>query len=135
MISILHLIRRAPAVLVRPPQSKLLALNIQKSIRLGVDPSTLPIAALEDLIQRPGVLATPRDLEAWARIDVLLGSKSLRAALEGFASADRPMTVFIACRLLSNCASLRVSTQVVEYLARHLPADGPNAHRGGECPW
>ena len=56
-----------------PPQSTDLAINIGKLLALGVAPSAIPLAALKELIQRPGVLATPRDLQYWAEIEVLGG--------------------------------------------------------------
>ena len=96
-VSVFHLLRRAPVVCTLPPQSTQLAINVDKLIRLGVYPSDLPIAALEELTQRPGVLASPRDVQVWAEIDVLCGSKTLRAAIEGFASVDTPISHNVAC--------------------------------------
>ena len=90
MVSFSRLITRATVMCVHPSQSKLLAVNLKTSIVFGFVPSGPLIAALENLLQRPGVLATPRDLESWAEIKVLHGSKTLRAALEGFAYADTP---------------------------------------------
>ena len=106
-----RLLHRVTAVCSLPPQSTGLAKNIGKLLALGVAPSAIPMAALKKLMQRPGVLATPRDLKEWAEIEVLHGS-TLRAALEGFASSDTPLTHNVACRLLKCCASLRASKDV-----------------------
>ena len=130
MVLFSRLVRRATAVCTIPAQSTQLAINI--SLAHGVSPLALPIAALEELIQRPGVLATPRDLMAWVRIDVLRGS-TLRAALEGFASSNTPIPHYVACRLLSNFASIHVSNFAVEYLAHHLRKALPATLTASDC--
>ena len=127
-----RLLCRVTAVCTLPPQSTELAVNIGKLLALGVAPSALPLAALKELIQRPGVLATPRDLQAWADIEVFRGS-TLRAALEGFASSNTPIFHYVACRLLANCNSLRASKDAVEYLARHLREVPPATITASQC--
>ena len=121
------------AVCALPPQSTELAKNIQSLLALGVAPSAIPIAALEKLIQRPGVLTTLRDLDAWAEIAVLHGS-TLRTALEGFASSNTPIpSHFVAWRLLASCTSLRSSKNAVDYLARYLRDVPPATFTASQC--
>ena len=112
-----RLLCRVTAVCALPPQSTDLAINIGKLLALGVAPSALPLAALKELMQRPGILPTPRDLQAWAEIEVLHGS-TLRAALDGFAYSNTPIpSHYVACRLLGSCIGLHASNEAVKYLA------------------
>ena len=132
-VSLFHILRRGPAVCIRPPQSTHLAINMQAAIKLGFSPSSLPIAALELLLQRPGVLDTPRNLQAWTDLECVVRSPKLRTALESFASEDTPVSHYVACRLLSSCASLRASKHAVEYLARHLRNAAPGKLTASQC--
>ena len=128
-----RLLRRVTAVCAIPSQSTELAKNIRSLLALGVAPSALPMVALKKLMWRPGVLATPSDLDAWAKIAVLHGS-TLRAALEGFASSDTPISShFVACRLLKSCISLHACKNAVKYLARHLRDAPPATFTASQC--